>query len=259
MTAVLKYPGAKWRIADWIISHFPEHKIYCEPFFGSGAVFFKKSHVPIETINDINGDIVNLFKVCRDQPGELAEKVRLTPYSREEFTADADFHEGDAVERARRFLIRYWQAYSLKAFGLSWKVSQDESGPVVCKDWNRIPKSIIEISKTLKNVQIENCDALELIKRYSTPETLIYCDPPYLPSTCRSNLYKDKMTEAEHIELLKILKDSAAQIIISGYDNELYDDTLAGWHTDTVATTIRLGLHRTEKIWFNFERQISFL
>ena len=80
MNAILKYPGGKWRIAEWIISYFPEHKVYLEPFFGSGACFFNKQPSYIETINDMNGDIVNLFRVCRDYPEELAEKINLTPF-----------------------------------------------------------------------------------------------------------------------------------------------------------------------------------
>ena len=85
MNTLLKYPGSKWRVADWIISHFPEHKVYCEPFFGSGAVFFNKSSVYIETINDIDGDVVNLFRVCRERPEELARLIEMTPFARDEF------------------------------------------------------------------------------------------------------------------------------------------------------------------------------
>ena len=96
MKAVLKYPGAKWRISEWIISHFPEHKVYCEPFFGSGAVFFNKSPAYIETINDIDGNIVNLFKVCRDNPEELARLIEFTPFAREEF--ENCYDKSDGVE-----------------------------------------------------------------------------------------------------------------------------------------------------------------
>ena len=85
MNAILKYPGAKWRIADWIISQFPKHKVYCEPFFGSGGVFFNKTPSAIETINDIDGNVVNLFKVCRERPAELAFVLSLTPWARDEF------------------------------------------------------------------------------------------------------------------------------------------------------------------------------
>ena len=105
MNAILKYPGGKWRIAQWIISHFPPHKVYCEPFFGSGAVFFTKSPCRIETINDIDGDVVNLFRVCRDSPEELARVLELTPWSREEFLSCRE-KSADPVEQARRTVVR---------------------------------------------------------------------------------------------------------------------------------------------------------
>lgn len=108
--AILKYPGGKWRIAEWIISHFPEHKVYLEPFFGSGAVFFKKEPCYIETINDINGDIVNLFRICRDFPEELARLINLTPFSCDEFVACYE-KSADPIEQARRTLVRYHQSY----------------------------------------------------------------------------------------------------------------------------------------------------
>lgn len=111
MKAILKYPGSKWRIADWIISNFPKHKVYLEPYFGSGAVFFNKEPSYIETINDIDGNIVNLFRVCRENPGELARLISLTPFAREEFQNCYEIECADAVERARRTLVRYHQSF----------------------------------------------------------------------------------------------------------------------------------------------------
>jgi len=111
MKALLKYPGGKWRIATWIISHFPPHKVYCEPFFGSGAVFFLKPPARIETINDMDGNVVNLFRVCRENPEKLARAVELTPWSREEFVSCVDLDISDPIERARRTLVRYHQSF----------------------------------------------------------------------------------------------------------------------------------------------------
>lgn len=101
MKSILKYPGAKWRIADWIISHFPPHKVYLEPFFGSGACFFNKVPAYIETINDLDGDIVNLFKVCREHPQELAQLINLTPFARDEFQNCYE-RSNNPIEQARR-------------------------------------------------------------------------------------------------------------------------------------------------------------
>lgn len=117
MTLLLKYPGGKWRIADWIISHFPEHKVYCEPFFGSGAVFFNKQPCYIETINDINGDIVNLFKVCRDYPEELAKAINLTPFARDEFISCNTPSDNSIGTRPRKKQRHKWAYIEQKNYG----------------------------------------------------------------------------------------------------------------------------------------------
>ena len=104
MRAIFRYPGSKWSIADWIISHFPENyekMVYLDPFVGSGAVFFNKKPGAVETINDLDSNIVNLFRVLRDDPDELRRVLQLTPYSREEY--DLSFEECDEpIEKARR-------------------------------------------------------------------------------------------------------------------------------------------------------------
>lgn len=82
---VLKYPGAKWRIADWIISYMPGHRSYLEPYLGSGAVYFNKPQSPIETISDVDSDVVNLFRCIREDSGRLSSLVSATPYSRQEY------------------------------------------------------------------------------------------------------------------------------------------------------------------------------
>ena len=110
MNAILKYPGGKWRIADWILSFFPEHKVYLEPYFGSGACFFNKKPSYIETINDVDGNIVNLFRVCRDYPEELAKAINLTPFARDEFIS-CNAPSDNPVELARRTLVRYFQSF----------------------------------------------------------------------------------------------------------------------------------------------------
>jgi len=113
MQQVLKYPGSKWNLADWIISHMPEHTSYLEPYFGSGAVFFRKHPVKSETINDINDDVINLFQVLREHGEQLISLVELTPWARREYE-ESYIKTGDPVEDARRFLVRCWQAYGTK-------------------------------------------------------------------------------------------------------------------------------------------------
>ncbi len=260
MNTLLKYPGSKWRIAKWIIAHFPEHKVYCEPFFGSGAVFFNKKHVYTETINDIDGNVVNLFRVCREHPDELARLIELTPFSRDEFKACYEKSD-NPIEQARRTIVRYHQSFGASNSSKnSWKNVQTFGGPRCATMWNYLPKTIAECAEVLKEAQIENIDAIELIRRYNDKNTLVYCDPPYLQSLRRKNMYACEMDDDKHIELLAELKKSTSKIVISGYDNELYNQELKGWSTDTKVTTAQFGLHRVEKIWanFEFESQLKF-
>lgn len=258
MKAILKYPGAKWRIADWIIEKFPKHKVYCEPFFGSGAVFFKKEPSYIETINDIDGNIVNLFKVCREQPEKLVKVMELTPFAREEFINCYDMAVDDAVERARRTLVRYHQSFGTSnSTKRSWRNVQTYGGPRCATMWNYLPDTIVECCERLKGAQIENIDAIELIKRYNHSETLIYCDPPYLQNLRKKNMYAHEMGREKHIELLEVLKKSKSMVVLSGYDNDLYNEMLPGWQTAEKETTAQMGLHRVEKLWMNFESNMS--
>lgn len=253
MNTLLKYPGSKWRVADWIISHFPEHKVYCEPFFGSGAVFFNKPSVYIETINDMDGDVVNLFRVCRECPKELARLIEMTPFARDEFQACYE-RSADPIEQARRTLVRYHQSFGTSNSSKnSWRNVQTYGGPRCATMWNYLPTAIMECVDRLKEAQIENIDATEIVRRYDDKNTLIYCDPPYLPNLRKRSIYACEMDEKKHIELLDALKKSRSMVVISGYDSELYNRELKDWNTDTKETTAQLGLHRTEKIWANFE------
>ncbi len=250
--AILKYPGGKWRIAEWIISHFPEHKVYLEPYFGSGAVFFKKEPCYVETINDINGDIVNLFRICRDFPEELARLINLTPFSRDEFLACYE-KSADPIEQARRTLVRYHQSFGTSnSSKKSWRNVQQYGGPRTATMWNNLPEIIVEVCSRLKDAQIENTDALTLINRYNDEKTLIYCDPPYLQSIRKRNIYEYEMADMDHLELIAVLKNSSSKIILSGYENDLYDCYLRDWNKDSVETTAQFGKKRTETIWMNF-------
>ena len=254
MTQLLKYPGGKWRIAEWVISHFPAHKVYLEPFFGGGGVFFNKQPSYIETINDLNGDVVNLFRVCRERTAELAAAIELTPWAGEEFRACNDIQCGDELERARRTLVRYHQSFgTCNSSRNSWRNVQTSTAPRVCFQWNDLPQTIMQVFGRLKEAQIENTDALTLIERYNSPDTLIYLDPPYLQSLRKRNMYKCEMTNKQHVELLELIKKSKSKICLSAYDNELYNDYLKGWYTAEKATTAQMGLHRTEKLYMNYQ------
>jgi Site-specific DNA methylase len=253
---VLDYPGAKWRIADWIIKYFPEHKTYLEPFAGSAAVLFKKEPSRIETINDLEGDVVNLFEVIRRNPERLATEIAATPFSREEYNRSFREKGQDSIQRARQFLIQSWQGYGYRVHEKTgWK--NDIAGreyAYACRHWNHLPEAIVFAAGRLKMVQIENMPAIELIKRYKNPDVLIYADPPYLATTRNRKQYNHEMLENhEHMELLEVLKAHSGKVILSGYDNKLYNRELEGWTKKSKQSNAQGGLKRVETIWMNFE------
>lgn len=261
---VLKYPGSKWRLADWIISLMPPHKSYLEPFFGSGAVFFNKRPSRIETINDLDGEIVNLFRCVREWPEELACAVALTPYSREEYErAWSRFKAGGkacGIEDARLTLVRYWQSHgSTSVYKGGWK--NDRAGREYAYDvryWRNLPGWVLDAAERLKDAQIEQTQAVELIRRFKHPDVLIYADPPYVVSTRKGEQYVvDMVEDRQHIELLEALKEHPGPVILSGYENELYEKHLQGWVKLHKKALAEGGADRTETVWLNYEPQIS--
>ena len=258
MNSILNYPGAKWGMAKQIVSMMPPHRSYLEPFFGSGAVLFNKPPSAIETVNDIDGDIVNFFKVVRERPEELAEAISLTPYSRDVFN-DAHENRGTtAFDRAYRFAIRSRMGHGFKTYqktGFKIDVyARERSYCVNC--WNTMPERIIEAAARLKDVQIENRPALELIQKFNYDNVLIYADPPYLLSTRGGKQYRHEMDEQGHVELLAALKSHRGPAIISGYPSELYDSELRGWNRITKQSYNQNSDARTEVLWFNFDAPI---
>lgn len=223
----------------------------------NGNVLTKKTEARFEIKKGVKyGIIVNLFRVCRDYPEELAKAINLTPFSRDEFIS-CYTPSDNPVEQARRTLVRYHQSFGTSnSSKKSWRNVQTYGGPRCATMWNCLPDIIIKCCERLKEAQIENTDALRLIERYNDENTLIYCDPPYLQSLRKKNMYKHEMTDEQHIELLKLLKESNSKIILSGYDNELYNSELTDWNTAEKQTTAQMGLHRTEKLWMNFDMNL---
>lgn len=262
MKAIFRYPGSKWSLAEWIIDHFPEEyekMVYLEPFLGSGAVFFNKKPGVVETINDLDSDVVNLFQVLREHPQKLRRALALTPYSREEY--ELSYRPTDEpVEKARRFMVRTNQAIGAKmGHRCGWRNhKQVKLGGTACK-WGGITNTIDQAAARLRGtttnlVQIEHTDALKLIERYNNSDVLMYIDPPYLRSTRKSGrLYRHEMDNSQHLELLEQIKESRAKIIISGYPSELYDEVLQGWYRDGARSQTTSTAMAEEMIWMNYE------
>lgn len=249
--AALRYPGSKWSLAQEIISRFGEHYHYVEPYFGSGAVFFSKPVSPHELINDMNGQVVNFFRVLRDQTDDFLFALEATPWSREEYD-QSHIQTGDAVEDARRFVTRIWQAH---ASDLAKKTGWKSRGSVqrargMSVRWQRVPSELAEMAARLKDAEIENRPALEVMRRFATKDTLIYADPPYLMETRTQKMYAYEMSVDEHVEMLEMLKSHPGPAVISGYQSAIYDKVLKGWKKVLVKPPkVEKQAERLEVLW----------
>ena len=255
MNAILNYPGAKWGMAKVIIDLMPAHRSYLEPFFGSGAVLFNKPPSPIETVNDLDGEVVNFFRVLQELPEQLALKIHNTPYAREVYEDACNAQGGNPLERAYQFAIRCRMAHGFRTSdngGFKTDIAGRESAYCL-RIWNRMPYDIMAAASRLKEVQIENRPALELIQRWNYQDVLIYADPPYLLDTRGGKLYRHEMTNQDHVELLAALRNHKGPVILSGYPSELYDRELYDWHRICRRAYNQNHDQRTEVLWCNFE------
>ena len=229
-SAALRYPGSKWSLAREIISQFGDHYHYVEPYFGSGAVFFSKPVSPHELINDMNSLVVNFFRVLRDQTDDFLFALEATPWSRDEYD-QSHIQTGDPLEDARRFVTRIWQAHASDlAKKTGWK-SRGSKQPArgMSVRWQRVPSELAEMAIRLKDAEIENRPAIEVIRRFATRDTLIYADPPYLMETRTQKMYAHEMSVDEHLEMLNMLNFHPGPAVISGYESSIYDKQLRNW------------------------------
>lgn len=251
---MVRYHGSKFRIAPWIISYFPEHKVYVEPFGGGAGVLLKKDRSYAEVYNDLDGEMVNLFLVARDKGKKLKEYLKLTPFSREVYFKAYE-QGGTDIERAAKTVIK-----SIMGFGgdsirqkSGFRGNSNRSYTTPAHDWAHYPEALKEIIDRLRGVVIENMPAIDLIKKYDRPDALFYIDPPYLHSTRQSSKrYSFEMSDKDHEELSKVLHKVKGKVIVSGYDSKLYNNLYAGWHRMTKETLADGAKKRTEIIWKNF-------
>ena len=256
MKAVIKYPGSKWSIANWIISYFPKHHSYLEPFFGSGAVLFNKPKSNIETVNDLDGNVVNLFEWIKKDQERLAHEIYFTPYARQVYeNAFASVPE-DSFGKAVNFYIRLNMGHGFRTNGekVGWKNDvQGRERAYASQDWCNLPDKIIQAAERLRGVQIENKPAVELIKRFNFPNVLIYLDPPYVLNTRHGKQYRYEMNDVGHEELITVSKNHKGPVLISGYESELYNELLKDWHREETTCYSQIGSKRKEILWMNFE------
>ncbi len=217
----LRYYGSKYRLAPWIIGHFPAHLCYVEPFGGGGSVILRKTPSYHDVYNDLDGEVVNFFRVLRERPDELLRAIELTPFSRTEQRAAYNI-QGDELERARQLYVRCWQTHGggRTQWQAGWRYEKtDHRHRKLINDWNRID-SLWPIVERLKIIQIECDDALKVIQRFDTPDTLFYLDPPYIAEIrsrrWRKDAYAVEIDEDYHRKLGEILNSIQGMAIISG-------------------------------------------
>lgn len=252
----MKYPGSKWGIADWIIGYFPEHHSYLEPFLGSGAVLFHKPRSNIETVNDLDGNVINLFEWIKTDPERLAYEIYYTPYARQAYEKAFSCQPKDSLQKAVNFYIRLNMGHGFRTNGekVGWKNDvQGRERAYAAKDWCDLPQKIYQAAERLRGVQIECRPAVELIRRFNHPGVLIYADPPYVLSTRHGKQYKHEMDDTEQNVLLDALIAHKGPVILSGYENELYNQRLYGWHKEETTSHTQVGSKKREILWMNFE------
>lgn len=267
----LRYHGGKWRAASWIISHLPaDHDVYIEPFGGSAAVLLNKPRSNMEVLNDLDGEVVNFFRVMRERPRQLIDAIYWTPFAHAEqqlsFVPSAD-----PVEAARRFYVRSYLTISgpTATWNSGWrrqkKASRGGSGK---SSMTPAAKSFTEtshlwqIAERLRGVAIEQMDALELIRRYDHERALFYADPPYVAATrkrWKSSAYAHEMTDDQHRELAAVLCGCTGMVVLSGYDGDLYQELYPDWRRvdrdfRTNGNSRRMA---RESLWLNLPAQAA--
>jgi DNA adenine methylase len=262
----MRYFGGKCRLAPWVISHFPPHRIYVEPFGGAASVLMRKTPSYSEVYNDLDGEIVNVFRVLRDRRRckRLIRILYLTPYAHDEFDAAYEYVD-DPVEQARRTILRSFMGFGsaavTKAHKTGFRSNSNRSAAPASNDWANYPDHVGAFAERLRGVVIENRDALEVMATHDRPDCLHYVDPPYVPSTRRAGSsrwcdgYRHEMDEEGHIKLLAFLQERCGMVVLSAYPCELYDATLQGWvkvEKGALADAcLNRTLPRTEVLWLN--------
>lgn len=256
--------GGKFSHLDWLLPLLPDCHHYCEPFAGSAAVLLNRTPSPVETYNDIDGEVVNFFRVLRDNPEELTRLIALTPVSREEYYLSIYDNKCSDIERARRFYVRARQTRTALAQTASigrWanckQTSRAGMSGVVSR-WLGGIDQLSYIAERLLRVQIENRPAVDVIKLYDDKNTLYYCDPPYLHLTRGdSNAYGFEMSIEQHREFADAINHCKSKVAVSGYDHpimdELFDPRVWSKNVGMLRTIHSTKGERQEVLWTNYK------
>lgn len=257
--------GSKSRHRGFILPLLPEDcDHYVEPFGGAAAILLARRPAPLETYNDMYGEVVNFFKVLRDENlfREFVRAADLTPYSRSEFELSKDIpSDASEVERARLFFFRASVAYSGRsgtkhAYFTTTRKDLRRGIPDRVSRYLSAVDNLQDVAWRFKTVQVENRDGIDCIRAYDTPETLFYCDPPY-PKQVRNscNDYECEPLPVYHRTLAAVLNNIDGRAAISSYDSPLYNYLYDGWqkHVAHVNRNAENHAPRQEVVWTNYD------
>lgn len=250
---VLRYFGGKFRLADWIISHFPEHRVYVEPYGGAASVLMKKKRSYAEIWNDLDDSLYSLFCVIKEPrlAEQLKQNIEATPFSRREFELAHVYHP-DPLEKARRLVVRSFMGFGADSATrleskTGFRSNSNRSGTTPAHDWVNFPKNIPGFCERMMGVVIENRNAIDVMITHDSEETLHYIDPPYPTDTRRGGRYAFEMDIDDHRELVDFISTLKGMVIVSGYDHAIYNSL--GWNKfSKQARADKAGI-REEILW----------
>lgn len=256
---ILRYHGGKWKLAPWILEHLPPHRVYVEPYGGAASVLLRKPRSYSEVYNDLDGEIVSLFRVVRDQGAELIRRLELTPFARAEF-AESYEPTTDPIEQARRTITRSFLGFGSAAASGSktgFRAASNKSGTTPARDWINFPGTIDSIIGRLRGVVIENKAAELVMRQHDGQDTLHYCDPPYVLDTrsmknpyCKKG-YRYEMTDKQHWEFASEVRQLRGMVVVSGYACALYEELFPDWKQVQCKALADGARDRVETLWLN--------
>jgi DNA adenine methylase len=257
--SAFSYYGGKYTHLKWLLPYFVRCNHFVDVCGGSAAAILNVEPYPVETYNDINGDVVNFFKVLRNRGDQLIDALSLTPYSRVEFE-NAMAGVVDELEMARRFFIVASQAYNSVGHRPAWRGTLTRVRCSISESTSRWLNGVAGLRDLIDRLQVINFENLhfrDLIPKYDQGNTLFYIDPPYYPDTRVSKQsYRYEMTKEEHKELADILNEVKGFVCLSGYDHDFYNKNFPStkWrrhYQDTATRTTKKA--RVEMLLMNYE------
>jgi len=262
---VFGWYGGKFSHLDWLLPLLPPCHHYCEPFGGSAAILLNRPPSPVESYNDLDGEVVNFFRVLREKKEKLIQAIGLTPFSREEFAKACQLDPNlSNFERARRFYVRarqvrtgLAQTATIGRWANCKNTTRNGMSGVISR-WLGGAEDLAFIAERLLRVQIENRPAIDIIRLYDSKDTLFYCDPPYVHDTRGdTKSYGYEMTDDEHRKLAKVLNSIKGLAAISNYQCDLMDELYPSpkWkkHFSPLKTIHSTKDKRQEVLWINYD------